>query len=396
MFLRRFLLLPLFVVALAAACGEPDTSLEWRAIEIPAGGPLVIGVSVALTGDQSGDARSIERAVRLAVEETGSIKGHALAVDVRDDGCSAEGSVAVAEAFAAMPAVVGVVGPMCSRGCVPASLVYDDAKLMMLTPSCTASALTGQVMDTIVRLAWNSMLPAHGGAKFAVRELDAKRVYAVNDSTFYGKQQRDAFKFTLEREGGNLIADEYVQTDDWDFTALVAEIKAASPDLVYYGGFLPAGRFLVQQLRYHGVRAPFMASDALADPRDFIVESTTAAEGAYITDARPIEGKRAEAFSRAYRERWGEEPGPWAAQAFDAAVTLIEAVEKAAESRDGALEIDRLALATAVLRTDRQGASGKVQFWPNGERRGKDAAVAVIKRVEGDRFVTVKEYRIPQ
>jgi ABC-type branched-subunit amino acid transport system substrate-binding protein len=386
-----------FIVVLAlclGACGGPDTSEDFGEAVVSAGQPIAVGVSVALTGDASGDAQAIERGVRLAVEQTGAIKSHPLAVEVRDDGCSAEGSVAVARAFGERDDVAGVIGPMCSSGCVPASLVYDDAKVLMLTPSCTASVLTGQVLDTVVRLAWNGEAAAIGGAKFAAGQLKAERIYAINDSTFYGKQQRDAFKETLKQRGGTLIADEYVQSQDWDFTDLVADIKAKAPDAIYYAGFLPAGRFLIQQVRYHGIAAPFIGADALLDEDAFIRESNTAAQGAYLTDARSVEGKQYERFARAFRERWGSDPGPWSAQAYDAAVVLIEALEKTADRRDGGLVVDRKALRDAVLRTDRQGASGKIQFWPNGERKYADAVVAVIKQVDGDQFRAVREYEL--
>jgi branched-chain amino acid transport system substrate-binding protein len=380
------------LVMVAAACGEPDHSNDFGSLVVPPGQTLGVGVSVALSGDRSGDAQRIERGVRLAVEQVGEIQGHPIDVLMKDDGCSSEQSVAVAQAFSAMPSVAGVIGPMCSSGCVPASLTYDDARMMMLTPSCTASVLTGQVLDTVVRLAWNGEVGAIGGATFADKELKASRVFAINDSTFYGKQQRDAFKEELKQRGGSLIADEYIEAVDWDFTALVGQIRAAQPDLIYFAGFLPAGRFLIQQIRYAGITTPFMGSDALIDVDAFIREANGAAEDAYVTDARPVEGKRFAAFAEAYRARWGEEPGPFSAQGYDAAMVLLEAVKDTAKNRDGALTIDRKALSDAVLDTERQGASGKVQFFPNGERMPEDVVVAVIKQVRGDRFETVKEY----
>jgi branched-chain amino acid transport system substrate-binding protein len=167
-----------------AACGPTDHSVDFGSLMLAPGEPLLLGVSVAHTGDTTGDAVRIERGVRLAVEQVGALVGHPLSVEVRDDGCSAEGSVAVARAFTAAPQVVGVVGPMCSRGCVPASLVYDDAKMVMITPTCTASVLTRQGLETIARVIWNDEFAAVGGARFAAGELKVKRVYAVNDGTF--------------------------------------------------------------------------------------------------------------------------------------------------------------------------------------------------------------------
>jgi ABC-type branched-subunit amino acid transport system substrate-binding protein len=73
-------------------------------------------------------------------------------------------------------------------------------------------------------------------------------------------------------------------------------------------------------------------------------------------------------------------------------VVLLEAVKDAAKSHGGTLTVDRKALSDAVLDTDRQGASGKVEFFPNGERMPEDVVVAVIKQVQGGRFETVQEY----
>jgi branched-chain amino acid transport system substrate-binding protein len=376
------------LAALLAACGQSDHSQEFGKATAPAGRPLVLGVSVARTGDDSGDAERIERGVRLAVEEGGAIP-----VDVRvlDDGCSVEGSVAVAKEFAAMPEVVGVVGPMCSRGCIPASLVYDEAKLVMVTPSCTASVLTNQRLETVFRVAWNGDLSATAGGKYAVRELKARRVYAVNDGTFYGKTQRDAFKVALEDRGGELIADETISAAEWDFTYLVRQIQAVQPDLIYFGGFLPAGTFLIQQLRYAGVRAPFMAGDALMDRERFIVTSNTAAAGAYITDARPLEGKRYRQFAERYRARWGEDPGPFSAYGYDAARALLRAVAEVAHKRDDALTVDRHALRDELLDIDFEGATGRIRFFPTGDRIG--GAEPQIVQVQDDRFVSVRVYQ---
>ena len=378
------------VLLFVVACGPADTSLDFGSVVTAPGEPLVIGVSVARTGDTTGDAGRIERGVRLSVEEQGAIKGHLLVVDVRADGCTAEQSVAVAETFVAMGDVLGVVVPMCSPGCVSASLVYDDAHTLMVTPSCTASVLTNQGLETVFRIAWNDELGAIGGARFAARELKAKRVYAVNDGTFYGKTQRDAFKVTLKERGGRLIADETINAAEWDFTALVADIRAAEPDMVFFGGFLPAARFLVQQLRYAGVTAPFMGGDALWDAEGFVATANGAAEGAYVTDAGPLRDTPSDDFSRRYRERWGEDPGPFSALGYDAAHLILRAAEKTARTRDGGVLIDRRSLRDKVLQSDYTAATGRLRFFPSGERRG--SASAVVRRVENGAFVVVTEF----
>jgi branched-chain amino acid transport system substrate-binding protein len=378
------------LLALAAAgCGPRDTSQEFGAVTVTAGRPLVVGVSVARTGDSSGDALQVERGVRLAVEEHGPVQRHPVEVVVRDDGCTAEGSLAAARDFIAMPDLLGVIGPMCSRGCVPASVEYDQARVLMVTPSCTASTLTNQGLETVFRVAWNGDLLGWGGGRYAAKQLKAKRVFALNDYTFYGKTLRDAFKVTLKDEGGRLVGDEIIDIGQTDFSDEVAQIRAARPDLVFYGGFLPSGRLLLEQMRAAGLTVPYMGGDTLLDREAFIVESGGAAEGAYALSAVPLRGKTYDDFARRFRDRWGDAPGTYAAEAYDATRALLNAADSSAERTRDALTIDRYELRQALLKTDLKGASGRLRFWPHGDR--KVTASARVYQVRDGQFVLVKE-----
>lgn len=382
--------LALALALLLAACGETTTE-PFGTLSVPAGEPLVIGLSLDQHGARAGDARTIERAVRLAVEQFEQDRALPLRIEIRDDGCDPRRAYAVAEEFATVPGIAGVIGPMCSGACVEAARAYDEAKLLMLTPSCTGHTVVNQGLETVYRVAWSGDLGPVYGARYAAGELKARRVYAVNDYTFYGKTQRDAFKTQLEDRGGDLIADEILDGAEWDFTSLVADIKAARPDLIFYGGYLPAGRFLIQQLRYAGVTAPVMVGDALRDAAGFIGTADGAAEGVYVLDAEPLHGKNWDAFARAYRERWDEEPGAFGGQGYDAARVLLRALEKTVQRDGRGYRVDREKLRDKVGRTDMQGATGRVRFFPNGERVA--GGVPVVLQVENGVFVEVKRYK---
>ena len=120
----------------------PDTP-----VVIPRGEPMVVGVSVALTGPVAPRGLQYRDAVVVAVERwkaaRGSqIHGHDLVVVAEDDGCT-EGDVAqkAAGRLLRRPGLVGVLGPECSSGTLAALPTYADAGTVVISGSATLSAL---------------------------------------------------------------------------------------------------------------------------------------------------------------------------------------------------------------------------------------------------------------
>lgn len=384
-----FALIMLACVALVA-CGEPDRSEAWGGIALDQREPLRIGLSLALTGDDTGDAQRIERGVRLALEERGTVRGWPVELLLIDDGCSESGSIAAAERFIALPAVAAVIGPMCSRGCVPASRLYEQAKLVMVTPSCTAPALTVQGYGTVLRVIPNGVVQAIAQAKFVTGELNAARVHLVDDRTVYGTDLRLFLKGNLETRGATVTGRSTVEADGSGLDATLAQITATRPDAVAFAGFLPAGRRLLVALREAGLTLPVLGPDALAtgDPAALVDPAGVT----YLSEVLPIEGKAYPAFARRYTDRWQEPPGPYAAQGYDAALAVLRALDKIAIASGERLTVDRRKLRIALGRIDFRGATGRVRFLPNGDRRAE--ADMTISRLMNATLTPVRTYEL--
>jgi branched-chain amino acid transport system substrate-binding protein len=102
----------------------------------------------------------------------------------------------------------------------------------------------------------------------------------------------------------------------------------------------------------------------------------------YFTVAKLEHGRLYGEFAAAYRARFGHEPGPSAAEGYDAAVILLEAARRTAQREQGQVKVDRRALLTAVTKTDLDGYSGRIRFRDNGDRRA-GAAVTVYRVQDG-------------
>ncbi|MEX0750349.1 MAG: branched-chain amino acid ABC transporter substrate-binding protein, partial [Dehalococcoidia bacterium] len=174
------------------APGDPPPAAS---ISIPAGAPLTIGVSVALSGDQVNLGTDIADAVELAVQDFGgALKSHRIAVKRLDDRCTdAEKAVEVAEDLLADDTLIGVIGPMCTTGAQAANDEYERAGIVHMSPSATRVDLSEKGETYFFRTSWRDDVQAMLQASHATDVLQAKTAVVIDDGDPYGKGLADAF-----------------------------------------------------------------------------------------------------------------------------------------------------------------------------------------------------------
>ncbi|WP_152918174.1 branched-chain amino acid ABC transporter substrate-binding protein, partial [Ardenticatena maritima] len=156
--------------------------------------PVKIGFAAGLSGDVANLGIDMQNAAELAVEDKPEIKGHPVELVVEDSQCSGEGGTAVAQKFAADGKILGVVGHMCSSASIPASDIYEQAHIVMISPSSTAVALTNRGLETVNRVAWNDAVQGSAAAEYLYNELGVRKVAVIHDGSAYGQGLADVFK----------------------------------------------------------------------------------------------------------------------------------------------------------------------------------------------------------
>lgn len=376
----------LALALLAGACGEEsgadglaDDSLrpEARApIVVPAGEPVVIGMSAPLTGPDEPEGSEDRDAVIVGVERWkerngGLIKGHEIEMRVEDDGCTeADITIQAAERLLRREGLVGVIGPSCSAGAQAAIPVYAQAGIVAISGSATETALTADQPEErfFFRTAYRNDLEGILAGLFASVALQAEKAYLIDDGELYGEDLANAAQRAL-RDNNVIVTRESASRGMVDFSELVAKIVVESPDIVGYAGFNPEAALLYRQLRDAGYAGIFGSVDAAASVPSFVEPVGPAAEGVvfagcsltlpddFVADFRGVHGSAPEASA-------------FVAQNADAVTILLDAVEQAAEEGpDGSLTIDPAALRDAVRDTYLQdGLSGSFGFDENGDR----------------------------
>jgi Periplasmic binding protein len=90
-----------------------------------------------ITGAPPGDHRSQD------LNAKGGVLGHSVELIVGDDACDADQAVALARKLVS-DRVAFVAGHFCSHASIPASKVYEEAKILMIAPSSVNSKLTDE------------------------------------------------------------------------------------------------------------------------------------------------------------------------------------------------------------------------------------------------------------
>lgn len=337
---------------------------------------IKIGLATDLSNVLPAPGLDIAQAAQLAVDQfnaEGGLLGYQIELVIEDDQCTGEGATTVANLFASDPDLYAVVGHVCSGASIPASDVYADARIPMVSPSSTAGAFTARGLDVANRVAFNDNIQGVVAARYIYDVLESRRIAVLHDNSSYGEGLASTVAETFESLGGDILSFEVIDPEDQDYRPVLTVIAEQNPDLIYLGGYQNQAALLVAQMVEVGMDDVIFFSDDGVYTQDFLDLAGEFSEGVYVSFGAQIGDAALNAdFDLAYEESFGVRPdelGPYHAQAYDAANMILSALEAvAALDENGELVIDREALIKAVRETENmEGVSGMINCEANGD-----------------------------
>lgn len=359
-----------------AGCGKetppPKSEAAKQAPEVV----VKLGQASPLTGPQAHLGKDNDNGARLAIEEMnakGLMIGGAKArfeLVSEDDQADPKTGTIVAQKFVDAK-VAGVIGHLNSGTTIPASKIYNDAGIPQVSPSATNPKYTQQGYKGAFRVMANDVQQGKVLGEFAVK-IGAKKVAIIDDRSAYGQGLADEFEKAAKAAGATIVGREYTNDKATDFRAILTSIKGKQPDLVFYGGMDAQAGPMSAQMRTLGIKAKFLGGDG-AQSQEFIKLAGPAAEGVIASSpGLPLEkmpgGK---AFADRFTAKYGQIQ-IYAPYAYDATMTLIEAMQKA-NSIDPSKYLPELA------KTDRQGVSGPIAFDEKGDLKNGPITLYQVK-----------------
>jgi branched-chain amino acid transport system substrate-binding protein len=232
-----------------------------------------------------------------------------------------------AELLVGIPGVVGVVGHSSSRGSLAAAPVYNEARIVQLTPTSTSRLLWSAGPWTL-NLAPNDSVQGALIGQFVAERLRARRVtvFFVNDE--YGLDLRDGVAADLQRRGV-AIGDRVSMDLGSDFATLVrASLARSTPDVVVAAGRQLETGTIARLLREYRVPRAVVAGDGALSLPQLLEYAGPAGDSIYAVAfwAADDTNPRSRAFVEDYRRMFGGTPQSFDAMTYDALLLLATAI----------------------------------------------------------------------
>ncbi|MCC6468093.1 MAG: branched-chain amino acid ABC transporter substrate-binding protein [Alphaproteobacteria bacterium] len=380
--------------------------LAFAAVAGLAGGSVVqaqqksvkVGITLPLTGADAEDALHIKNGAVMAIDEAnakGGVGGYKLDVVVYDSGTATAGQYDPAQAatntkkLAADPAVVGNIGPQMSGEGKAMTPILSEANLATITPSSTNPDITNPYMAAqfkpkgkaiYFRTVTTDAFQGPNMANFVKDKLKVTSVYVLDDSGAYGVGIADSFQRQAEKIGIKVLGRDQLNPKEADYTTILTKVKAAKPDLLYYGGVGQAGVKLAKQA-YDIIPNMLKAGGDGIQGTSFLKGvGFPAVEGWYSTNASPHVTQTPEAadWVKRYKAKFGANAAydDYTITSYNAALVLIDAIKRTAEAGK---PVDRHNVRDAIQATKMKTLQGDISFDENGDMIDKVVSVFQYK-----------------
>ncbi|MFF5204481.1 branched-chain amino acid ABC transporter substrate-binding protein [Streptosporangium sp. NPDC000396] len=360
-----------------AACGNGGTEAKPAEGGGAAPGTIKIGFMGDLTGPNAGIVIPPKNGAKLVIDEYNKTNP-ATKIELVEYDSQGDASKAVALAQQAIKTdkIVGLIGPAFSGESAQVGPVLEEAQIPSITASATNTKLAENGWKYWHRILPNDGVQGPGIADFIAGAAASKNAFVIDDKSEYGKPLADAVRAQLTSKGVKVTNDSLDPAES-DYSSVVNKVAATKPDAIFFGGYYAAGGNLLKQLRDKGVKdAKFFSGDGSLDKGLIDGAGAANAEGAlvgcpcYIATPDVTDAK-VKGFADSYKGAYSADPAIYAAEGYDAATVIVDAVKAGNTTTEKINEF--------IGKVDIAGVSKQVKFGANGEVEAKDIYIYQVK-----------------
>jgi branched-chain amino acid transport system substrate-binding protein len=365
-----------FIGALGAATAQAEDIIK-------------IGHVAATSGPIAHLGKDNENGARMAVEQLNAKgvviggKKYKIVLQAEDDAADPKQATTVAQKLVDAK-VQGVIGHETSGTSIPASRIYYDAGIPQITPSASSPQYTRQRYNTTFRNIANDEQLGPALARYAMQNMQAKRIAVVDDRTAYGKGLADEFSKTVKRSGAasgaSIVSTQYTNDKATDMTAILTAIKATKPDLIFFGGMDAVAAPMLRQMKQLGFPIKFMGGDGMCSDSVPRLAGEGMSDGQVICaeagGVEPSQEKGMADFRMAYKKKYGIEVQTYAPYTYDALMTMVAAMQQAGSP-------DPVKYLPVLAKIKYKGVTGTIAFDARGDVQ--DGVLTIFTFKDGKR-----------
>jgi branched-chain amino acid transport system substrate-binding protein len=298
------------------------------------GGGIKIGLEAPLTGDYAEEGKGFQKAIQLLVDQTnaaGGINGQKIQLIVEDDKGDPKEAALVADRLISQK-VMAVIGGYNSGATEPASTIYNNAGVLHITPSATATRLTTKGYQNFFRVCFLDDRQGLFAADFLTKDMGYKNIAILHDNSTFAQGLAEETKGYLEKLGVTPVFYDAINPKDTDFSPTLTKIKDVNPDVIYFTGYYAQGGLLLKQAKALGLTSAWTGGNAMNNTELIKIAGLENAKG-FITTTEPLPGDldypEAKQFLTDYKAKYGSDPSSvWTVMAADAFRVIKYAIEQ--------------------------------------------------------------------
>jgi branched-chain amino acid transport system substrate-binding protein len=324
-----------------------------------------IAVAVPLDAEDQASkdaAKEILRGVAQAQNSAnadGGIKGVPLKILIVTDTNKEESTQAVANQLVKEKDVLAVIGHFGSDATIAAAKVYQESKLVMITPTSTSTALSS-IGDHVFRTVPSDNFTGKALSRYMLESLNKKKAAVFyNADSGYSRSLRDVFTESLLSSGGEVVEEIDLNSKEFnpETSYKMAQEQGAEVIVILANSATLSQSFKL--LEVNQKKLPIIGGDS--PYRVSTLENGKNTEGMVLAVPWHAKGDPAATFPKEASQLWKGDVSWRTAMTYDATETLIAAL-----ASDPSREGIQKALKDPNFST--QGSAGTVKFLASGDR----------------------------
>jgi len=324
---------------------------------------IKIGVLAPLTGEVATYGVWFKNSAELArdeINDEGGVLGKELEFIIEDTAGDPKAGVNAAKKLIEVDKVGILLGPAASGVVLSVAPLAEQNQVVLLSP-IASNYMISESGDYIFRIAPSDTLQSKILSAWIYNDLEYDNAAVVYTNNDYGVGLKEAFESDYAGYGGTIALAESCDPNATDLRTQITKIKELKDvDFVMLFVYPEEGGYFLKQSKEMGLTLPVIGTDTLHDAQVLEIAGD-AANGLTFTDVAEVSGAEWEAFSKKYKERFGEDPNIVCAESYDGVKVLVEAIEKAGSADSDAVK-EALYGIQGYL-----GASGDITFDENGD-----------------------------
>ena len=367
-------------VSVAAAVAMTATCFSTTAF---ADDTFKIGGIGPITGGAAVYGQAVMNASQMAADEinaAGGINGYQIEFNFQDDEHDAEKSV---NAYNTLKdwGMQMLLGTVTSTPCTAVEGEASNDNMFLLTPS--GSAVESISGDNAFRVCFSDPNQGTASAQYIGENKLAEKVAVIyNSSDVYSTGIYNNFVTESANQPFEIVsAEAFTEDSKTDFSVQLQKAKDAGADMVFLPIYYTEASLILTQAASMDYAPTFFGCDGLDGILAVEGFDTSLAEGVMLLTpfAADAEDEQTQAFVSSYKEKFGDTPNQFAADAYDGMYIIKTAAEKAGLTPDMDASAICDAMKTAMTEITYDGLTGSGMTWSADGEPNKAPKAVVIK-----------------